>query len=116
MQAWPTLDPGKLIHEIQIWDMHGVTETDASGTVLVPVVVATAMASIEPIRGTDLIRSGQTTTQLFLTVSMWFQPGIKPDMQIDSETGSRYLIQSIEDIRGMHVVLILNCLGLRGNI
>lgn len=111
---WPTLDAGKLRHPITIWQMSSVSG-DASGTTVDPSVLTTAVASIEPVRGTDVIRSGQTTTQLFVTVKMWFQPGILPDMQVQTEGGSRYLIQSIENVLEMSVVLVLNCIGLGAN-
>lgn len=117
---WPSLDPGTLRHPIQIWGES--PSGDVSGTTTEPFLVTPAppasptMASIEPVRGTDVLRSGQVTTQLFLTIKMWFQPGITPDMQVENiETGNRYVIQSIENVKEMSIVLVLNCLGLGAN-
>jgi len=115
METWPSIDPGKMRHFITIWKPRADVSTDASGTVMVPGVVTTAPCSIDPIRGTDQIRNGQTTTQLFLTIQMWFQPGILPDMQVETESGSRYQIQSIDNVKEMNIVLTLNCIALGAN-
>ena len=118
--TWPTLDPGSLRHPIKIWQMSSLGG-DVSGTTVDPFLVTAAppaaptMASIEPVRGTDVIRGGQTTTTLYLTIKMWFQPGITPDMQVETESGSRFLIQSIENLLEMNLVLVLNCEGLGAN-
>lgn len=116
---WPTLDAGTLRHPIKIWGTE--VAGDVSGTTLEPFLITAGppapptMASIEPVKGTDVLRSGQETTQLFLTIKMWFQPGILPNMQVETESGSHYLIQSIENLSEMNVVLVLNCLGLGAN-
>lgn len=121
MTGWPTLDPGTLRHPIKIWKMSSLGG-DVSGTTVDPSLVTAAppaaptMASIEPVRGTDVIRSGQATTQIFLTVKMWFQPGITPDMQVETESGSRFLIQSIENLLEMNLILVLNCIALGSNL
>jgi len=46
---------------------------------------------------------------------MWYLPGIQPNMTVLSDNGSIYVIQSIENIRELNVVLILNCIGLGAN-
>jgi hypothetical protein len=73
-------------------------------------------AAMEIVRGIDVIRGGQDTTQLNLTVAMWFQPGILPKMQVQAPSGSRYIIQSVENVNEMGVVLVLNCLALNENL
>ena len=114
---WPSIDIGRMRHAITIQQMGTSSPPvyDASGPSLTASTFTTAMAAIETVRGTDVIRSGQATTQLFLTVGMWYQPGILPNMTVLSDNGSRYVIQSVENILEMNVVLILNCLALGSN-
>jgi|SRR5581483_4010077 len=113
----PTIEIGALRHEVSIQKNGPASPPvfDAGGPVLGWNTFATALAAIEAVRGTDVIKSGQTTTQLFLTVTMWWQPGILPDMRVASDNGSLYVIQSVENVLEMDVVLVLNCLGLSKN-
>ena len=71
-------------------------------------------AKLAPVSGIDVIRSGQTTTQLLLVATIWWQPGILPDMQVQALNG-RYIIQSVENLLELDIVLKLNCLALGGN-
>jgi len=112
--GWPSIDIGRMRHPITIFAQGPANPVtyDAAGPLMSPTVFAKALAAIEAVRGTDVIKSGQDTTQLFLTVGMWFQPGILPNMQVQSDNGSTYVIQSVENVLEMNVVLLLNCLGL----
>jgi SPP1 family predicted phage head-tail adaptor len=110
--SWPSIDPGKLAHQITI--LQQTRSSDVSGTVAVWTPLLTTYAAIEPVRGTDIIRSGQATTQLFLTVTIRWQPSIQPNMRVQSNSGT-YVIQSIENPGERNILLILNCLGLGAN-
>jgi hypothetical protein len=61
-----------------------------------------------------VIKAGQVTTQLFLTISIWYQAGILADMQVQAMNGL-YVIQSVENISELDVVLVLNCVALSQN-
>jgi hypothetical protein len=116
--GWPSLNVGALRHSItvQIQGLGSPITYDAAGPKLAWNPFTTAMASVVPVRGTDVIKAGQVTTQLFVTVTMWWQPGILPNMQVLNDNGSTYVIQSVENILEMDVVLVLNCLGLAANV
>ena len=109
---WPSIDPGKLVQQITI--LQQTQSSDISGTVAVWTPLRTTYAAIEPVRGTDVIRSGQATTQLFLTVTIRWQLGVQPNMRVQSNSGT-YVIQSIENPGERNILLILNCLGLGAN-
>jgi SPP1 family predicted phage head-tail adaptor len=110
---WPTLDSGEMRHQITI--LQQTKSSDASGNTVVMAPLYTGVwAKIEPVRGTDVIRSGQVTTQLFLTVSIWWQAGIMADMQVQTLNGL-YVIQSVENLLEMDAVLKLNCVALGRN-
>ena len=110
---WPKLNPGELVHQISI--LQQVDGSDESGaTVTMQPLFANLPAKIEAVRGIDVLRSGQATTQLFVTVSIWFRAGILPNMQVQTAT-SLYLIQSVENVMERGIVLKLNCLALGRN-
>jgi head-tail adaptor len=110
--TWPTLDSGDLRHQITI--LAPVPATDISGSTVAMVPLVTCYAKIEPVRGLDVIKAGQETTQLYLTVSIWWQAGILPNMQVRALNGL-YLIQSIENPLELNVVLKLSCLAIGKN-
>jgi hypothetical protein len=118
VDGWPTLEVGQCIHAITIYreEISSPPEYDAAGQSTSWVPVATAMAAIEIMRGTDVIRAGQATSQLFIEVTLWWQPGIEPNMQVVSDNGSTYIIQSVENVNERNAVLRLNCLGLGANV
>jgi SPP1 family predicted phage head-tail adaptor len=109
MSAWPQLDPGKAIHRIAI--LKQTTVTDISGTATKWVKFVDAWAEIKPVRGTEVLKSGQDTAQLFLTVTIYWQAGIQSNMRVQSLNGT-YIIQTIENPGMRNVILILNCLAL----
>lgn len=111
---WPVIDVGRMVHTITI-QQQAVNGFDASGQVTQWTDFVTAQAVIEPVRGTDVVRSGQTTAQLFLTVGLWYQAGIAENMRVVSHNGATYLIQSIENVLERNAVLLLNCIGIGDN-
>jgi SPP1 family predicted phage head-tail adaptor len=108
-QKWPAIDPGRLIHRIAI--QRQTTTTDISGTVVAWSDFVTTWAAIEPVRGLEVLRAGQDTTQLYLTVTIRWQSGILPNMRVRSSNGT-YEIQSIENPGERNILLVLNCLAL----
>lgn len=115
--GWPSIDIGALKHPVTIqWQQtSSPPKFGKTGMVLEWSDFCTAMMAIEPISGKDLIRGGQTTTQLLLSAAMWYQEGILPNMRVITEYGSRYVIQSIENVLEMNVIITLNLLGLGPN-
>lgn len=113
----PVPNVGLFIHliTIQSQGLASPPTYDAAGPVVGWIDLTTVMAGIETVRGTDVIKGGQTTTQLYLTLTMWYAPGVLPNMRVISDNGNRYIIQSIENILERNVVMVLNCLGLGPN-
>jgi head-tail adaptor len=114
----PVVNVGALRHMVTIQQQGPSSPPviDAGGQLLSWNEFATAQAAIEAVRGTDVIRGGQTTTQLFLSVTMWFVPGILPNMRLVRYNGTTtYLIQSVENVLEMDVALVLNCIALGVN-
>ena len=110
---WPTLDAGELRHQITI--LGPVPGSDASGSTVMMSPKVTAYAKIEVVRGADVVRNGQVTTQTMLVISMWYQDGIASNMQVQALNGL-YLIQSVENLLELDVVLKLNCLAIGKNL
>ena len=110
---WPTLDSGEMRHQITI--LGQVPSSDISGSTATMAPLLTCYAKIEPVRGLDVIKSGQETTQLFLVISIWWQAGILANMQVQALNGL-YLIQSVENLLELDVVLKLNCLAIGKNL
>lgn len=115
--GYPRIDPGRMRHRIKVLapGSYDPLTFDAAGPVSTPVEFCSAWAAIEVIRGSDLIRSGQVTSQTFLIVGMWFQPGIASNMQVQHPNGSVYVVQNVENVMEMDVVLVLNCVALGAN-
>lgn len=122
MNGWPVLsDPGAFRHSVSIEQLVQTGVTDEAGTAtnwqtFLPNDGEEVLASIEPIRGSDIPKQGQTTTQLTVWVTLWFRPGILPNMRVVSPNGSKYLIQAVENVLEVDVILILYCLGLGANV
>ena len=111
--TWPEVNPGEMVTQITI--LQASTESDISGAVTgvwTPFLVADAKVS--PLRGDDMIRSGQDTTRLFLIVTIVYQSGILPNMRVQTRNGT-YIIQSIANPGELDVRLDLLCLALGAN-
>ena len=115
--GWPSIDIGSMRHPVTIQALGAGSPVtfDAAGAVTTWQTFAQVMAAIDPVRGTDVIRGGQITTQLYLTVAIWFCPGILASMRIVTDTGSVYVIQSVEDVLELHQVMLLNCIAFNAN-
>jgi SPP1 family predicted phage head-tail adaptor len=111
--VWPQIDPGKLVHKITLLAEEEVV--DISGTVTKYVPWLVTWAEILPVRGTDVIKGGQATTTLYLTVTIRWQDGVLPDMQIQTDNGNNYIIQSVENPGERNILLVLNCVALAHN-
>jgi SPP1 family predicted phage head-tail adaptor len=107
---WPQIDPGKMVHRVTFLGQQKAT--DASGTVMdwVP-VLENVWAQIEPVKGIDMLKAGQDVTQLYLTVRVYWQTGILPNMRVLTHKGT-YIIQAIENPGERNVILVLTCLAL----
>jgi SPP1 family predicted phage head-tail adaptor len=110
----PLLIPaGDLRHVVNI--LEPTLSTDASGAVQTwTTFLADVRAAIDPIRGTELIRSGQDVTQTFITVTIRYVPGVTAAMRVEAHHGT-YVIQSIENISERNRVLKLLCMAVAPN-
>ena len=108
---WPTLNSGELRHRVTVLAEATVVNAAGTDTVLNPVI--TAWAKIEPMNGTDVIRSGQNITQLPVMVSMYYDARVQPNMQVQTPNG-RYSVQAIRNILELNAVMELTCLAIAG--
>ncbi len=111
--AWPQIDPGKMVHQVTILSQQPVSDISGTSIQWVPFVVT--WAEIVPVRGIDVVRSGQDTTKLFLTIRIRWQTGILPKMRLQTVSGDNYIIQAIENPGERNIILVLTCLGLGAN-
>jgi SPP1 family predicted phage head-tail adaptor len=110
MSSWPKVDPGKMVHQITF--LQQVKGTNISGTVMTWAPWLTTWASIDPVRGIDMLKAGQDVTQVYLTIKIRWQTGILPNMRIQSDMGETYIIQAIENPGERNVILVLTCLAM----
>lgn len=111
-----SVNVGAMRHSITITQL-GLSSppaTDAAGPVKTYLpFLSSLMAAIEVLRGTDVIRGGLITSQVFLTVLIWYQPGVLPNMRVQNlDNGNVYVVQSINNILERNEVLLLQCIGL----
>jgi SPP1 family predicted phage head-tail adaptor len=107
------LEAGDLRHSITIlqpWITMGSSGAETSYTAF----LSDVRAKIEPMRGTDIVKSGMTTTQTFLTVTIRYVSGITAQMQVQRQSGATYIIQAIENVLERNRVLKLLCLDIGG--
>jgi Phage head-tail joining protein len=118
----PTIvDPGSLRHSIAILQQLASGSFDESGASaayqpFLPQPGDEILSAIEPVRGVDVSKNGQTTTQLTVWVTLWFVSGILPNMRVVAPNGSIYIIQAIDNVLEMDRILVLWCLGLGPNV
>lgn len=115
------VNPGSLNHAIQFEQQLPTGNYDEAGTEtayapFAPGGSASVNAAIEPYRGRDVSKGGQTVSQLSILIVLWYVPGILPNMRVTAPNGSKYLIQAVENVLEMNYVLILYCLGLGANV
>src|SRR6266568_298803 len=97
---WPKLNPGDLRHRVTVVEETVTANAAGTDTVLSPVI--SAWAKIEPMRGTDIVRSGQNITELPVIVSR-----VQPKMQLQTLNG-RYAIQAIRNVLELNAVMELS--------
>lgn len=118
MKKWPVADPGDMMHPVVIQNL--VIGSPANITPVGPIqnwiTFLECYASIKHVRGIDVIQSGQTTAELYATITIYYFPGIGPDMRVIGDNGNTYVIQSIENPEPMNVLLVLNCVALGRNV
>lgn len=113
MSSWPMLNPGEAIHRIRI--LQETTVEDISGTAPTWTPLFDTWAKIQPVRGTDVLKSGQDTAQSFITITIFWQAGILANMRVQTLDGTFIIQGKPEDPGNRHVILILNCIGLGVN-
>ena len=84
---------------------------NAAGTDTTLSPVISAWAKIEPMKGTDVIRSGQDITQMPVIVSMYYDARVQPKMQLQALNG-RYAIQAVRNVLELNAVMELTCLAI----
>jgi head-tail adaptor len=109
---WPSIDPGRLRHQITIFRQVTVQGTSGPKAGFVPFV--SAYAAIEPLSATDVVSSGQTVSQLGIPIFINWQAGIEPNMQVEA-LGNRYIIRDVINPFYMNVSLTLMCIALKDN-
>ena len=109
--TWPSLNPGELRHRVTVLAETAVTNAAGTDTMLIPVI--TAWAKIEPVKGTDVIRAGQSITQVPVMVSMYYDARVQPNMQLQTPNRS-YAIQAIRNVLELNAVMELTCLAIAG--
>lgn len=87
--------------------------TNAAGTDTVLSPVISAWAKIEPMKGTDVTRSGQTITEVPIIVSMYYDARVQSKMQLQTVTGM-YVIQAVQNVLELNAVMELTCLAIAG--
>jgi SPP1 family predicted phage head-tail adaptor len=109
---WPTLNSGDLRHRVTVLAETVTTNAAGTDTVLSPVIAA--WAKIEPMKGTDVIRSGQSITELPVIVSMYYDARVQPKMQLQTLSGV-YVIQAVRNVLELNAVMELTCLAIAGS-
>jgi len=112
MQNWPAHDPGEYRHQITL--MQQKPTVDKSGAAMQWVRFATCYAAIEPATAKDVIRSGQTTSQVATPIRMNWMSGVTSDMRVIAN-GNTYEIQGILNPQELNVTLTLMCVALGAN-
>lgn len=117
VDGFPVLDTGRCRHPVTIWQQgpSSPPQYDAAGPVLSWQPVTTAMAAIEKMRATEMVKAGQDVSRVFAELTFWYQDGIDGSMHVTDEYGMTYLIQAVDDVEQMHVVLRLSCIQLGAN-
>jgi SPP1 family predicted phage head-tail adaptor len=107
------LNAGDLRHAITILKLTTSVGLAGSETIWTP-FLTNVRAKLEPIKGSELIRSGQDVSQTYITVTIRYQPGILAQMRIQANNGT-YIIQAIENVLERNRVLQLTCLSVGAN-
>ena len=122
VNGMPRINLGALRHTLTIqqagvsgtYDSSGVKDT-AWTNVATGVQAAIGTQGVK--QPDDVIKNGETVTQLFLEVAFYYQafPTLAPNMRFVAENGSTYLIKAVENVLEMDVVWVVRCLALGTN-
>jgi len=120
VNGFPVLDIGACRHLVTIqqetisgtYDASGVA--DSAWTTRSTVNAAVGMSKRQ---AQDVIRGGQTVSQLFLEVALFYQQdtGLLPNMRLISDNGSTYTIIAVENVLEHNHVWVLQCLAIGPN-
>lgn len=105
---WPGLDSGECRHYITLLNPSSVVGIAGTETIYQPYF--STKAKIEFSKGTDLIKSGQDSMQMFTKISMRFAPGITSSTRVRGPNAI-YTIRVIDNVLEMNRVLVLFCLA-----
>lgn len=114
--SYPTCNPGEfrnIITLLQPVTTVGVAGSETAYQAGSP--ATTAHARIEYLRGSEQIRSGIDISQQYLKITAWYDPAFTVQSRIQTEGGSVYIIQNVENVREMSVFMVLWCIGLGVN-
>lgn|ERR1017187_2515514 len=115
-QNWPEIDPGTFRHRITL--LQQVLGTDTSGveTTYKPVSPSvTAWVSFNYMRGTDVIKSGQDVSQVYITLIGWWRTQFTANSRIQTDDGDQFIVQAVENIKRMNTYMVLTCIGFGNN-
>jgi head-tail adaptor len=112
MQRWPVNDPGDYRHQITINKQ--VTVDGVAGAETQWTKFAACYAAIDPAAARDVIRSGQTVSEVQVPIRMNWMAGVKAEMQVVAN-GNTYIVKGIINEREMNVSLTLMCVALGAN-
>ena len=106
---------GDLRHPITI--IQAAITSDQSGQVEDwenPSIYVRAWAEIAPASANDIIRSGQTVSQVMIPITMRYYPGITSNMRVQYNDNT-YIIKGILIEEERILILTLMCLALGNN-
>jgi hypothetical protein len=118
----PVIDIGSMRHPIMIQQQTISGAYDASGVAqsawtTVGTCNDACIGTSGVNRPNDVIRGGQTASQLFVEVVFYYAdcPTLTPNMRVVTVAGSTYLIQVVENVLEMNFIWILHCIALGPN-
>lgn len=114
---WQPPDPGELRHRLLVLEQSvatgiaGSEESYVPGTP--PMIVS---AKIAPTRGLDVIKDGQTTSQVPIEITVRYRRAITPEKQLQSVSSGRvYIVKSVQNMEERNTWMVLTCVGLGTN-
>jgi head-tail adaptor len=110
---WPSIDPGTFRHQIQL--LAPTAASDAVGSITAFSVTSPptfAWASIDYMRGADLIKQGVESTNAWIKVKAWYRPEFTTECRIQLPSGAQFAIQYVENVRELSAYMVLTCLGI----
>lgn len=111
--VWPVTDISEFVHLITWLDQQ--TVNDESGVSVVYAASSppdTSWCKIEWMRGEDVIKAGQDTSQLYGTVTMNYRQGLVANRRIQAPGGGIYIIRSVENVQNRNMFHRINIVAL----